>query len=51
VYSSCYQQLCLTATGKSHAVGLWDHKVLPATRQRWDSRSPALTPSRSRYSI
>ena len=32
--------------GNSHAV--WDHTVLPATRQRWHSR---LYPSRSWYSI
>jgi len=31
--------------GKSHAI--WDHTVLPATRQRWHSR---LCPSRSWYS-
>jgi len=28
--------LCLTATGNSHDI--WDHTVLPATRQRWESR-------------
>ena len=32
--------------GNSHAI--WDHTVLPATRQRWHSR---LYPSRSWYSI
>ena len=35
MYSSS-QKLCHTATGNSHAI--WDHTVLPATRQRWESR-------------
>jgi len=35
MYSSS-QKLCHTATQNSHAV--WDHTVLPATRQRWESR-------------
>ena len=30
------QKLCHTATGNSHAI--WDHTVLPATRQKWASR-------------
>ena len=28
--------VCITATGNSHAI--WDHTVLPATRQRCESR-------------
>jgi len=28
--------LCLTATGNSHTI--WDHTVLAASRQRWESR-------------
>ena len=35
MYSS-YQRLGLTANGNSHSI--WNHTVLPATRQRWDSR-------------
>ena len=35
MYSSL-RKLCHTATGNSHAI--WDHTVLPATRQRWESR-------------
>jgi len=32
VYSSL-QKFCHTAMGNSHA--MWDHAVLPVTRQRW----------------
>jgi len=35
VYSSL-QKLCHTVIGNSHAI--WDHTVLPATQQRWESR-------------
>jgi len=34
VYSSS-QKRCQTTTGNSHAI--WDHTVLPDTRQRWES--------------
>ena len=40
------RQACHHRYGHSHAI--WDHTVLPATRQRWHSR---LYPSRSWYSI
>jgi len=41
VYRTVSINLAFTATGNSHAI--WDHLVLPATRQWWESRS--------RYSI
>jgi len=36
VYSSLASTQLFTATGNSHTT--WDHTVLSATRQRWESR-------------
>jgi len=36
VYSSLASTYLFTAMGNSYAI--WDHTVLPATRQRWESR-------------
>ena len=35
MYSSLASTLLFTAMGNSHAI--WDHTVLPATQQRWES--------------
>jgi len=36
VYSSLASTYLFTTTGYSHTI--WDHTMLPATRQRWESR-------------
>jgi len=46
VYSSLASISSSLLRETQHAI--WDHAVLPATQQRWESH---LYPSRSRYSI